>query len=103
MLHGIVDGVVDAEDDCRVELLTGCADEYLTRPRLQMLARSVPVPVLIGGVDDEPDAEVPPRELLRVGLVQHLDPLPRGDYGIALDLDGEGRLPVDAVILQQVT
>ena len=39
------------------------------------------------------DSEVPPGELLGVGLVQDLYPLPSSDYGVALHLNREGALP----------
>ena len=103
LVRGRVEGVVvDADHERGVGAGRG-ADTITRRAPLEVGGRLVPVGEDAGGLDDDVDAEIAPRELLRVALGEDLD-------GVAVDVDAArptaltslGSCPMDGVVLQEV-
>ena len=93
---------VDAESDRHVRLRRRRRDDHLLRARVEVLLRVVPLGEEAGRLDHDVDAEVAPRQVGRIALLEDLDLLAVDrDRAAALgDLAGEP--PEDRVVLQEV-
>ena len=82
--------------------LAGARDDDLLGARLEVLGGRGALGEAAGGLDDDVDAELLPRQLGRVGLGGDADALAVDDERVVLDLDRPREHAVDGVVLEQV-
>ena len=102
MRLGVVFVVVDPEHDRHVWILRGRGDDDLRGAGVEVGRGPVAVGEEAGRLDHDVDAEVAPRQLLRIALGEKLELLAAdGDLAVA-DLDVLLELAQDRVVLEQV-
>ena len=104
VVHRAVVGLlVDAEDD-RGDVVTGgrSRDDDLLGAAGDVLARILGLGEAAGGLDDDVDAQLAPRQVGRVALFEDVDRLAVDDDLVAVELDGRVETARDRVVLQKV-
>src|SRR5690606_869209 len=99
---GIVLILVHAQDHRDVFILRRCGDDHLLRPGLDVGAGLGRIREEPGGLDDELDAKVLPRQVRRITLRQHLQLAPVDGDGAVGCLNVQVVHAVGGVILEQV-
>ena len=102
MLGGVVRRVVDAHADGDVLVLRRRGDHHLARSRVDVALGPHRVAEEARRFDDDVDAEIPPRQPLRVPLGEHLDDVPVDGDAVSIGSNCPGKAAEDAVVLEQV-
>ena len=93
--------VVDAHDERDVRIGRGRRDQHLLRAGFEVLRGSFARGEQAGRLDDDVDAELVPRQRLRVALAEHAERRAVDADRVALDLDA-GKPAVRRVVVEQV-
>ena len=102
VLRIVVVAVVDAHDEGAVNVLAGSGDDDLLGAGLDVGLSLGSIGEQTGGLDGDVNAEILPREVLRVTLAEDLDLLAVDGDGVLVVADLSGETAQDGVVLQEV-